>query len=74
MAGLFREVVDAFSANRRAVLAPELASIRAALEAAGVEFTNGDELRMKLKKARDLEAAGKVIGTSLQEATLANWS
>ena len=59
MAGLFREMVDAFSANRRAVLAPELAAIRAALEAAGVEFTNGDELRVKLKKARDREAAGK---------------
>ena len=59
MAGLFREMVDAFSANRRAVLAPELAAIRAALEAAGVEFTNGDELRVKLKKARGREAAGK---------------
>jgi len=31
MAGLFREMVDAFSANRRAVLAPKLAAIRAAL-------------------------------------------
>ncbi len=58
MAGLFHAMVDAFSANRRAV-PPELAAIRAAREAAGVEFTNGDELRVKLKKARDREAAGK---------------
>ncbi len=37
MAGLFR-LMDALSANRRAVLAPELAAIRAALEKAGAAF------------------------------------
>ncbi len=69
---------DAFSANRRAVVAPELAAIRAALKAAGVEFIheNGGEPGVKLKKARDRRAAGKVIGTALQEATLVKegWS
>ena len=48
MAGLFREMVDAFSANRRAVVAPELAAIRAALEKAGVELTDGDEPGVRL--------------------------
>ncbi len=45
-------MVDAFSANRRAVLAPELAAICAALKAAGVEFIheNGGEPGVKLKK------------------------
>ena len=50
MAGLFREMVDAFSANRRAVLAPELAAIRAASKSAGVEFTNGGEPGVKLRR------------------------
>lgn len=52
MAGLFREMVDVFSTNRRAALAPELAAIRAVLEAAGVKFTNGDAPGVRLKKAR----------------------
>jgi hypothetical protein len=45
---------DAVGANQRAVLVPELAAVRVALEAAGVEFTNGDELRVKLKKGSRL--------------------
>jgi hypothetical protein len=59
MAGLFREMVDAFSANRRAV-PPELAAIRAALEAAGVKFTNGDAPGVTLKKPATFTAVGKV--------------
>jgi hypothetical protein len=50
LARLFREIFDAVGANQRAVLVPELAAVRAALEAAGVEFTNGDEPGVKLKK------------------------
>ena len=49
MAGLFHAMVDAFSANGERS-SPELAAIRAALEAAGVEFTKGDAPGVKLKK------------------------
>jgi hypothetical protein len=45
-------VVD-FERARRAVSAEAVDAIRAALEAAGVEFTNGDQPGVRLRKARD---------------------
>ena len=42
-------VVD-FERSRRAVSADAVDAIRVALEAAGVEFTNGDEPGVKLRK------------------------
>jgi len=42
-------VVD-FERQRRVVSADAIAAIRAAFEAAGVEFTNGDEPGVKLRR------------------------
>jgi hypothetical protein len=44
-------VVD-FERSRRAVSIDAVAAIRSALEAAGVEFTNGDQPGVRLKKAK----------------------
>jgi transcriptional regulator with XRE-family HTH domain len=41
-----------FEAARTAPVANNLAAIRAALEAGGVEFTNGDEPGVKLRRGR----------------------
>jgi transcriptional regulator with XRE-family HTH domain len=43
-------IVD-FERSRRSVSAEALATIRAALESAGVEFTNGDQPGVRLKRA-----------------------
>jgi transcriptional regulator with XRE-family HTH domain len=51
-------VVD-FERSRRAVSAAAIAALRATLDAAGVEFTNGDQPGVKLrKKARPNEKTG----------------
>ena len=41
-----------FEAGRSSPVANNLAAIRSALEAAGVEFTNGDEPGVKLRKGK----------------------
>jgi transcriptional regulator with XRE-family HTH domain len=41
-----------FEEGRRILSAGDLTAIRAALEAAGVEFTNGDRPGVRMKKAR----------------------
>jgi transcriptional regulator with XRE-family HTH domain len=44
-------VVD-FERSRRAVSVDAVAAMRSALEAAGVEFTNGDRPGVRMKKGR----------------------
>jgi transcriptional regulator with XRE-family HTH domain len=50
--GLSTETVVYFEQGKRAPNARDLADIRVTLEAAGVEFTNDGELRVKLRKAK----------------------
>jgi transcriptional regulator with XRE-family HTH domain len=51
-AGLGLSTVVDFERSRRAVSAEAIQAISRALEAGGVEFTNGDEPGVKLKKAK----------------------
>ena len=44
-----------FEEGRRILSANNLAAIRAALEAAGVEFTNGDQPGVRMRKGRSKE-------------------
>jgi transcriptional regulator with XRE-family HTH domain len=52
-AGLGLSTVVDFERSRRTVSEDAAAAIRAALEAAGVEFTNGDQPGVRLKKQRE---------------------
>jgi transcriptional regulator with XRE-family HTH domain len=58
-------IVD-FERGRRAVSESALVAIRAALEAAGVEFTNGREPGVKLK-AKPQSIAGEDLNSSNDE-------
>jgi DNA-binding XRE family transcriptional regulator len=49
-ANVSRNVIVDFEKGRRTPMANNLATIRAALEAAGVEFTNGEQPGVRLKK------------------------
>jgi len=49
-ANVSRTTVVEFEGGRRAPHSNNLAAIRAALEAAGVEFTNGDAPGVRLRK------------------------
>ncbi len=51
-AGLGLSTVVDFERARRTISLDAITAIRAALEAAGVEFTNGDEPGVKLRKGR----------------------
>ena len=51
-ANLGEGTIRHFEECRRTLSANNLAAIRAALEGAGVEFTNDDEPGVKLRKAR----------------------
>ena len=44
-----------FEAGRSIPIANNLDAIRRALEAAGVEFTNGDQPGVRLRKGKDVE-------------------
>ena len=48
-AGVGLSTVVDFERSRRAVAEPSIAAIRAALEAAGVEFTNGNSPGVRLR-------------------------
>jgi DNA-binding XRE family transcriptional regulator len=50
--GVSTEAVVYFEQGKRAPSARDLADIRVTLEAAGVEFTNGGEPGVKLRKAK----------------------
>ena len=50
LAGVSRDTVSRIEAGDTTLKAKTVAAIRAALESAGVEFTNGDEPGVKLRK------------------------
>lgn len=52
-AGLSLSTLGDFELSRRAISHHLIAAIRSALETAGVEFTNGDEPGVKLRKDPD---------------------
>ena len=58
-------VVD-FERLRREVSADAIAAIRSALEAAGIEFTNGGEPGVKFRKRESPEAATQRRGNTFQ--------
>jgi transcriptional regulator with XRE-family HTH domain len=49
-ANLSENAIRNFEESLRAISVDKLAAIRAALEAAGVEFTNGEQSGVRLKK------------------------
>jgi transcriptional regulator with XRE-family HTH domain len=51
-ARLSRKTISDFENRKRGVSASAVAEIRYVLEKAGVEFTTGDEPRVKLRKAK----------------------
>jgi transcriptional regulator with XRE-family HTH domain len=53
-ANLSESTIRDFEKGRRVPAINNLTAIRSALEAAGVEFTNGDQPGVRLKRARPL--------------------
>jgi hypothetical protein len=51
-AGVSLSTVRDFEAGRRTPISNNLAALRRALEGAGIEFSNGDEPGVKLKKQK----------------------